>query len=94
MITLEWAKIQLRIRNTQSDEEITRHILKAEQVLFEYLGYQSEDDFYYEYGEQHFFVIETALLLMVQVLYDDHLANPLTDQVKSMVVQYRSLKFT
>ncbi len=90
MITLEAVKEELRITSDFEDEYLAKLILRAEEILFGYLGYADENALYEEFGEQTFHTLEQALLMMIRSMHDDGTDNPLSKGIKLLVTRFRS----
>lgn len=89
IVTLEDAKEQLRFTNTQRDAQVTKLVARAEEVLLSYLGFETMADFYYEHGDTPSERMQLGVLVMVQMLYDQPLEEPLTKAVKAIVRRFR-----
>lgn len=92
-ITLEDARVELRITDESQDDYISKLIERADTILLAYIGFESENDFYYEHGSgpKHD-IVEAAAAAMIRNLYDRGDENPLTDNVKTLLRQVRDVR--
>lgn len=92
MITVALVKEHLRVTTSVEDALLTNLISRAEEILFRYLGYADESALYEVFGEQTFYTLEQALLMMIQTMHDDATTNPLSAGIKLLVTQFRSVR--
>jgi hypothetical protein len=89
VITLADAKENLNITGTGHDSKLLNMIRRCEALLFDYLGIDGLDDFYYAHGESGRDVLEQAVLVMVATAYVDPAATPLDRAAKILVRRFR-----
>lgn len=100
IVSLEVAKDNLGITGTASDAKLQRYIAVAEELVWQYIGIADLDAFYAIYGEDHPYLLEAAVLLIVSTLHDHRtpepfgtqgidVANPLSPAVKAVLRRYR-----
>lgn len=92
MITVAQVKEHLRITASVEDDLLTSMIARAEDMLFGYLGYADESALYEQFGEQTFYTLEQALLMMIQIMHDDATTYALTDGIKLLVTRFRTVR--
>lgn len=96
IVHLEDAKEYLRVRHTQHDSLIQKHIDRAEQTLLRYLLGTAEQDlsmdaYYYEFGDgaTNSSAVELAVLIMTGILYEYPNTEPLSDAVRRVLYPLR-----
>lgn len=95
LTSLSTVKWQLRITHSAEDSDLTKMVEeRLEPRLFAYLGVTDYGQVYAEFGEAAAGPLETAILLMATVAYEDRKADPLTDAVRAAVRRFRTVGFS
>lgn len=90
-ISLDDARTELRIDAEDQDDYIQKLVDRTNTILLAYIDFDSEEDFYYEFGSgpKHD-IVEAAAAMVIRSLYDNGDADPLSEGVKMLLRQVRS----